>query len=84
MISPERLYVTVALFAALAASLTAICSAWSVPSWRARLARRPVRVQAHELTGWSGHTGIGLVSVAMAAAASMAWWGFYVVLTAVL
>jgi hypothetical protein len=83
MISLERIYLTVALLALLAVSLTAICCAWSIPSWRLRLARRHANAQAHQLTSWSGHVGSGLVSAALAGAAGLAWWGFYVVLTAV-
>lgn len=80
MVSPERLYVTVALLALLAVSLTAIFCAWSIPSWRLRLARYQASSPDHELTGWLGHVGSGLVSAALAATASLAWWGFYAVL----
>ncbi len=84
MISVERLYLTVALLALLAVSLTAICCAWSIPSWRVRLARRCADARAHQLAGWSGHVGVRLVSVALAATAGLAWWGFLAVLTAVM
>ncbi|MFO0899735.1 MAG: hypothetical protein U0836_20085 [Pirellulales bacterium] len=82
MISPERVYLTVALLALLALSLTAIGCAWSIPSWRRRLARRHDNAQANQLTGWPSRVGSGLVSVALACTAVVAWWGFYVVLTA--
>jgi hypothetical protein len=82
MLSPERVNLTIALLALLAVSLTAICCAWSIPSWRVRLARRPAVAQPHQLTGWPGHVGSGLVSAALAATAGLAWWGFYVVLAA--
>ena len=83
MISPERLYVTVALLALLAASLSAICCAWSIPRWRLQFSRGHASEQAHSLTGWPARIGSGLVSIALAATAGIAWWGFYVVLTAV-
>ena len=83
------LYVTAALMALVAISCTALCFAWSIPSWRPRLTGSGVASQAREpwigrLTGWSSRAGSGLVSIGIAACAAIAWHGTYSVLAALI
>lgn len=81
------LYVTAALMAFVAVSCTALCCAWSIPSWRRRLAGPGVASQVREpeiggLTGWASRVGSGLVSTGIAACAAIAGHGCYSVLAA--
>jgi hypothetical protein len=83
------LYVTAALMAFVAVACTALCFAWSIPSWRRRLALTGVASQVREpenrgLTGWSSRVGSGLFSTGMAACAAIAWHGSYTVLAALI
>ena len=83
------LYVTAALMAFVAVSCTALCIAWSIPSWRRRLTGPGVASQAREpeirgLTGWSSRVCSGLVSTGIAACAAIAWHGSYSVLAALI
>ncbi len=89
MISLIVLYVTAALMAFVAVSCTALFFAWSIPSWRRRLAAPGVASQVREpeirgLTGWFSRVGNGLVSTGIAACAAIAWHGSYNVLTALI
>ena len=79
------LAITAALMALVAVVCTALCIAWSIPSWRHRLSRPgaiPVAgaSEAAGLTGWPERVGSGLVSVGIAASAGVAWYGCYCVL----
>jgi hypothetical protein len=81
------LYVTAALMAFVAVSCTALCFAWSIPSWRRRLARPGVAFQVREpkiggLTDLPALVGNALVSTGIAACAVVGWYGCYCVLTA--
>ena len=83
------LYVTAALMAFVAVSCTALCFAWSIPSWRRRLAGPGVATQVRDsesggLTGLSSRVGSGLVSTGIAACAAIAWYGSYSVLATLL
>ena len=83
------LYVTAALMAFVAVACTALCLAWSIPSWRRRLAGPGVasqvrNLEAGGLTGWPSRFGSGLVSTGIAACAVVAWYGSYCVLTALI
>ena len=83
------LYVTAALMAFVAVSCTALCCAWSIPSWRRRLAGPGVASQVREpeiggLTGWASRVGSGLVSTGIAACAAIAGHGCYSVLAALI
>ena len=81
------LYATAALMAFVGLACTALCFAWSIPSWRRRLAKPVVesRVSGHpsgELTDWPAQVGSILVSIGIAACAVVAWYGCCCVLTA--
>ena len=83
------LSVTAALMAFVAVSCTALFFAWSIPSWRRRLAGSGVASQDREpviggLIGWSSRVGSGLVSTGIAACAAIAWHGSYSVLSALI
>lgn len=83
------LYVTAALMALVAISCTALCLAWSIPSWRRRLAGPKVTFQLREpetggLTGWTSRVGAGLVSTGIAVCAAIAWYGSYSLLAALI
>jgi hypothetical protein len=73
MLSPALLYATAALLALVAVACTALCLAWSNPTWRRRLA--PPGTGG--LRGWPAHIGSGLVSAGIAACALVAWYGLY-------
>ena len=85
MLSPSVLYTTVVLLATVAIACTALCFVWSIPAWRRRLApaRSGARVPgAGGLSGRPARVGSGLVSAGIAAAALVAWYGFYCTLAA--
>ena len=74
------LYATAALMAFVGLACTALCFAWSIPSWRRRLAKPVVesRVSGHpsgELTGRAAQVGSVLVSIGIAACAAVTWYG---------
>ena len=80
------LFVTAALMAGVAVACTALCLAWSIPSWRQRLSRqndspRVANAAMGELRGWPAHMGSALVSAGIAACAVVAWYGCFTVLT---
>jgi hypothetical protein len=86
MASPFILYVAAALMAIVAVACTALCLAWSIPSWRCRLARqndspKVAGAAAVGLRGWPARVGSGLVSAGIAVCAVVAWYGCYTVLT---
>jgi hypothetical protein len=81
------IYTTAALMAFVAVACSALCFAWSIPSWRRRLARSSAAPEANGaesvgLTGWPARVGSGLVSIGIAACAVVGWYGCYGVLTA--
>ena len=81
------MYVTAALMALIAAACTALCLAWSIPSWRRRLAQPRNAVEANTtepagLTGWPARIGRGIISIGIAACAAVGWYGFYCTLSA--
>ena len=83
------LFVTAALMAFVAVSCTVLCFAWTIPSWRRRLAGPGGATQGREseiggLTGWSSRVGSSFVSAAIAACAAIAWHGSYSVLATLL
>jgi hypothetical protein len=83
------LCVTAMLMLFVALFCTALCFAWSIPSWRRRLAGPGVASQVWlsktgGLTGWSSRVGSGLVSIGIAACAAIAWYGSYSVLSALI
>ena len=85
MNSISVLYTTAALMALVAVACTALCLAWSIPSWRRQLASLVVVSQARVpeiggLTGWTARVGSGLVSIGIAICAAAAWIGTYQVL----
>lgn len=80
-------YTTAALMAFVAFACTALCFAWSIPSWRHRLARSRTATEASGaesagLTGWPARVGSGLVSTGIAACAAVGWYGCYCVISA--
>lgn len=85
MSSPIVLCFTAALMALVAIACTALCIAWSVPSFRHRLAQSKSGpeaniVDASGLTGWPARVGSGLVSTGIAACAFFAAYGCYCIL----
>lgn len=82
------LYTTAVLMALVGVVCAVICVAWSIPSWRRRLARPPVasqvrcRPESEGLTGWPARVGSALISTGIAACAVAGWYGCYCVLTA--
>lgn len=82
------LYTTAALMAFVGVVCAVLCVAWSIPSWRRRLAKPPVasqvlgRAETGELTGWAARVGIVLVSTGIAACAVVGGYGCYSVLSA--
>jgi len=81
------LYTTAALMAVVAVACTALCLAWSVPSWRRRLARCGVAIEVWGvepggLTGWPARVGSGLISIGIATCAVVGWYGCFSVLAA--
>ena len=83
------LYTAAVLMAFVAAVCTALCCAWSVPSWRRRLAQRGVanEVMGTEivgLAGWPARVGSALVSIGIAACAVIGWCGSYCVFSALI
>ena len=82
------LYTTAALMAFVGVVCAVLCVAWSIPSWRRRLARPPVatqvlgRPETGGLTGWPARVGSALVSTVIAACAVVGWYGCYCVLAA--
>jgi len=80
-------YTSAALMAVVAAACTALCLAWSIPSWRRRLAGPGVAPEVRSpntggLSGWPARVGSGLVSTGIAACAVVGWYGCYCVLAA--
>ncbi len=89
MNSLVTLYTTVALMALVAVACTALCLAWSIPTWRRRLASPAVMSQARlpeigVLTGWTARVGSSLVSTGIAVCAVIAWAGTYRMLAALI
>ncbi len=87
MNSLSVVYTTAALMAVVAAACTALCLAWSIPSWRRRLSGLGVATEVQSpntggLTGWPARVGSGLVSIGIAACAMVGWYGCYSVLAA--
>ena len=85
MLPTVILYTTLGLMALVAVSCTALCLAWSIPSWRRRLAARPAVTESPAsdskgLVGWRAQLGSGLVSVGIGAVALIAWYGCYCIL----
>ena len=78
-------YAAAFLMALVAAACTVLCVAWSIPSWRQRLAGPRGTGKAHdaesaELTGWPARVGAGVVAAGIAVCAVVAWYGCYCVL----
>ena len=72
--------IAAALMALVAVACTALCIAWSIPSWRRRLTRPGAAPDAGAaepggLTGWPERVGSGVVSIGIAACAAVAWYG---------
>lgn len=85
MLSPGVLYTTALLMALVAIACTALCLAWSIPSWRQRLAPSEAdvgRPRGWVLTGWPARVGDVLVSAGIAACALLAWYGVACILAA--
>ncbi len=83
------LYITTALMTAVAVFCSWLCIVWSVPSWRRRLSGNKTSFSTcfrncGELTGWTSRIGSGLISVGIAVCASVAWYGVWSVLVAVI
>jgi len=81
------MYVTAALMALVATACTALCVAWSIPSWRRRLAqnemtKKPQHSEGLGLEGWPAVVGGGLISIGIAACAVFSWYGCYCALNA--
>jgi hypothetical protein len=81
------LYITVVLMAIVAFACTVLCLAWSIPSWRRRLARSRTEPQAFPalhvgLSGWQARVGNCLISIGIASCALAGWYGCYCVLAA--
>lgn len=81
------IYTAAILMACVALACTVLCLAWSIPSWRHRLARSSKTTEVSvtkstELAGWPAHVGNGLVSVGIAGCAAVGWYGCYCVLNA--
>ncbi len=82
----STLFATAALLAVVAIACSALCLAWSIPSWRVWLASRNglprlTGARAIELRGWAALVGSGLISAGIAACAVAAWFGCYAVLS---
>ncbi len=84
------LYMTVVLMAVVAVVCTALCLAWSIPSWRSWIGRRPVvsietgGIETRSLNGWPDVVGNLLVSLGIAACAGVGWYGCYNILAALI
>lgn len=84
------LYATAALMAFVGAVCAVLCVAWSIPSWRRRLARNAVVPKAlgcpvaGGLTGWPARVGSALVSTGIASCAVVGWYGCYCVLASLI
>jgi hypothetical protein len=84
------LYATAALMAFVGAVCAVLCVAWSILSWRRRLARNTVvpnvlgRPEAGGLTGWPARVGTALVSTGIASCAAVGWYGCYCVLASLI
>ncbi|MFN8739714.1 MAG: hypothetical protein ACK5YR_07330 [Pirellula sp.] len=78
------LYTTAALMAFVGFFCAVLCLAWSIPSWRRRLARSqaPGHSEAGGLAGWPARVGSALISIGIAACAVAGWYGCYCVLAA--
>jgi len=81
------LYITVALMAVVAAACTVLCFAWSILSWRHRLARSRNEPQTPPalhvgFSGWKARLGNCIISIGIAFCASTGWYGCYCVLAA--
>lgn len=78
------LYTTAILMALVGGFCAVLCLAWSIPSWRHRLARSSVsiRIESKELNGWPARVGMALISIGIAACAAASWYGCYCVLDA--
>jgi len=81
--------VAAALMVLVALSCTALCFAWSIPSWRRRLAGNKAMSLAHEpetggLTGWPARFGSVLILSGLVIVAAIAWYSSYSVLVALL
>ena len=79
--------ITAVLMALVALATTVICLAWSIPSWRSRLAgpkngREAAGPGWEGLTGWPSSVGSVLVLLGIAVCAACAWYGFYFALAA--
>lgn len=78
---------TAAMMAFVGIVCTVLCVAWSIPSWRRRLAMFAIAPQVRGpatggLTGWPARVGSGMVSIGIAACAVVGWYGCYCVLAA--
>lgn len=88
MPSPTALYATAVLLTLVALSCTALCICWSIPVLRQRLGTTSIRLlsqkpETAELNGPLAHLGTGVISIALAASAMVAWYGVYFSLTAI-
>ena len=82
--NPLVLYTTAALMALVGVFCGMLFVAWSIPSWRRRLAGAQIlaRSESGGLTGWPARVGSVLVSVGIAACAVAGCYGCYCALAA--
>ncbi len=78
------LYVSAGLMALVGVVCTVLCIAWSIPSWRRRLAspQLPGLLKKGKLAGLSGHLSIAMVSIGIAVCAVAGWYGCFSLLAA--
>ena len=83
LLNPIILYTTAALMAIVGVVCALLCVAWSIPSWRRRLATPTVVIhvlrspKTEGLTGGSACVGSILVSIGIGACAVVALYGSY-------